>query len=90
MFQSRVEKQAAVDVDQIDEDALVEQKDRDFHRQQFLAEGIQASRAHALVTRLRSSKLSFKDIEINRIEARVDPVDKRIFSAVSWKFRLRD
>ena len=64
LFQSRVEKQAPVDVDQIDKDALMEQTLRDFHWQQFLADGLQASRALALVTRLRSSKLPFKDKDI--------------------------
>ena len=74
LFQSRVNKQAAVDADNIDEDALFDKTVRDFHWQQFLAEGLQASRAQTLVSRLRSSKLPFKDLEINRIEARADPV----------------
>ena len=39
-FQSKVDKQVAADVDQINEDALMEQIVRDFHWQQFLAEGM--------------------------------------------------
>ena len=52
LFMSRVNKQAAVDAENIDEDALMEKTVRDFHWQQFLAEGLQASRAQTLVSRL--------------------------------------
>ena len=52
LFQFRVNKQAAVDADNIDEYALMKKTVRDFHWQQFLAEGLQASRAQTLVSRL--------------------------------------